>query len=108
MYWVIISIILLVILFYLNINWKPIIPPYIKQNKMLIIGHRGAPANECENTLESFKSAIKQGLDGIELDVQFTLDKKLIVYHDWIYVDRSGNKILIENTPYSTLNKFLL
>lgn len=49
---------------------------------MLKIGHRGARAYEPENTLRSFKRAIELGVDGVELDVRETKDKKLVVIHD--------------------------
>ena len=39
---------------------------------MLIIGHRGAPSLNDENTVDSFKSALSCNVDGIELDVQLT------------------------------------
>jgi glycerophosphoryl diester phosphodiesterase len=48
----------------------------------LIIGHRGAMKIAPENTLASFRLAVQQGCDGIELDVQLTKDEKLVVCHD--------------------------
>ncbi len=47
-----------------------------------ITGHRGNCAAFPENTLPSFASAIKLGVDWIELDVHFSRDGKLIVCHD--------------------------
>ncbi|MBK8170522.1 MAG: glycerophosphodiester phosphodiesterase [Sandaracinaceae bacterium] len=47
-----------------------------------VIGHRGAPREECENTLSSFTRAIELGADAIELDVCVTRDEKIIVWHD--------------------------
>ena len=44
--------------------------------------HRGASGYRPENTLESFELAIKQGADGIELDVHTSADGELIVMHD--------------------------
>lgn len=51
-------------------------------NKPLIIGHRGVPEEHQENTMAGFKRAIELGLDGVELDVFLTKDKKLVVFHD--------------------------
>ena len=48
----------------------------------LKIGHRGAKGLAPENTLSSFQKAIDFGCDVIELDVQLTKDKKLLVIHD--------------------------
>lgn len=44
--------------------------------------HRGASGYAPENTLEAFQMAIEMGADGIELDVQFTKDRQLVVIHD--------------------------
>ncbi|MFW6110674.1 MAG: glycerophosphodiester phosphodiesterase [Thermoproteota archaeon] len=49
---------------------------------MLRIGHRGAKAYEPENTLRSFKKALKLGVNAVELDVRRTKDNALIVIHD--------------------------
>lgn len=47
-----------------------------------IYGHRGASEYAPENTMEAFKMAYEMGADGIELDVQLTLDGQLVVIHD--------------------------
>ncbi len=75
-----------------------------KKNELLKIGHRGAPTLCHENTINSFLKAIEAGLKGIELDVQLTLDKKLIVYHDWYIKINPNKKIKIENILYSEIN----
>lgn len=48
---------------------------------MIIIGHRGC-FYETENSLKSFIKAIELGADGIEVDVQKTLDDKIVISHD--------------------------
>jgi glycerophosphoryl diester phosphodiesterase len=48
----------------------------------LVFGHRGASAVAPMNTLAAFKKAIELGADGVELDVQYTSDGKLVVIHD--------------------------
>jgi len=53
------------------------------QNKnTLIFGHRGASFDTPENTLTSIKKAFSLGANGVEIDVQLTHDKKIIVIHD--------------------------
>lgn len=47
-----------------------------------IYGHRGAMGEYPENTLLSFEQAIRQGADGLELDVQLTKDGEVVVIHD--------------------------
>jgi len=48
----------------------------------LIIAHRGASAEQPENTLASFRRALALEADGIELDVQITRDGVPVVFHD--------------------------
>ncbi|MBS4534920.1 glycerophosphodiester phosphodiesterase [Clostridium sp. D2Q-14] len=55
-----------------------------------IYAHRGASGYAPENTMAAFKRAIELGADGIELDVQMSKDKKLVVCHDE-KVDRTTN-----------------
>lgn len=58
--------------------------------KPLIWGHRGASGYAPENTLSSFQLAAEQKADGIELDIQLTKDRQIVVIHDeWI--DRTSN-----------------
>jgi glycerophosphoryl diester phosphodiesterase len=47
-----------------------------------IMGHRGAPFYEPENTLRSFARALEMGVAAVELDVQLTRDGRLAVIHD--------------------------
>ena len=55
-----------------------------------IMGHRGAPADEPENTLRSFSRALAVGVAAVELDVQLTRDGRLAVIHDET-LDRTTN-----------------
>jgi glycerophosphoryl diester phosphodiesterase len=55
-----------------------------------IMGHRGAPASEPENTLRSFQRALAMGVAAVELDVQLTKDGRLAVIHDET-LDRTTN-----------------
>ena len=48
----------------------------------LIFAHRGANSFAPENTISAFEKAIDLGCDGIEVDVRFTIDQKIVVYHD--------------------------
>ena len=54
------------------------------------IGHRGACGYEPENTLLSFKKALKLNVDMIELDVYLCKTGELVVIHD-DKVDRTTN-----------------
>jgi glycerophosphoryl diester phosphodiesterase len=58
--------------------------------KAKIMGHRGAPADEPENTLSSFRRALAVGVAAVEMDVQLTKDGRLAVIHDET-LDRTTN-----------------
>ena len=47
-----------------------------------VIAHRGASADERENTIPAFERAIDLGADFVELDVQVSADGALVVFHD--------------------------
>jgi glycerophosphoryl diester phosphodiesterase len=47
-----------------------------------VFAHRGAHANERENTLGAFREAVRLGVDGVELDVRRTKDGVLVIHHD--------------------------
>lgn len=57
---------------------------------MHIMGHRGAPAYEPENTLRSIRTALALGVSAVEVYVQLTKDGELAVIHDST-VDRTTN-----------------
>jgi glycerophosphoryl diester phosphodiesterase len=58
----------------------------------LFIAHRGASAEAPENTLAAFRRALALGVDGMELDVQVTLDGVPVVYHDATLVRLAGRR----------------
>lgn len=49
---------------------------------LVVVGHRGSPNYMPENTLQSFAVGIYSGANFIELDVQITKDRQVIVLHD--------------------------
>ena len=56
--------------------------PLLDFDGRLVIGHRGAAAEAPENTLESFRLALAQGADALELDVHLSADGVPVVVHD--------------------------
>ena len=58
--------------------------------RTFIYAHRGASAYAPENTLDAFALAVEMNADGIELDVHFTKDNKVVVIHDE-KIDRTSN-----------------
>lgn len=54
----------------------------MSQRKYDIYAHRGASLDKFENTIDAFQEAVRQGADGIEIDVQLTKDGVPVVVHD--------------------------
>lgn len=73
--------------------------------KMEITAHRGASIKYPENTMAAFRGAKKMGADWIELDVQQTKDKQIVVSHDTNLNRVTGiNKDIIDMN-YSEIKK---
>ncbi len=49
---------------------------------MKVIAYRGVDKTVPENTLQAFREAILEGAEVIQLDVHFSRDRKLVVFHD--------------------------
>ena len=71
--------------------------------KYRVLGHRGVPGKEIENTVASFKRAIDDGADGVELDIRVTKDNKLVVSHDNCLKRVYGADILVESSTYDEI-----
>ena len=67
--------------------------------KVLNFGHRGA-AELPENTIPSFRKALEQGADGLELDVRKTADGKLVVIHPSVVEHHS-----VQSSSYEDIRK---
>ena len=71
----------------------------------LIVAHRGDSANAPENTLASFRLALANGADGIELDVMFSADQKLVVIHDDTLDRTTNGQGLVGATPSDAIRE---
>ncbi|HEY1421719.1 MAG TPA: glycerophosphodiester phosphodiesterase family protein [Candidatus Dormibacteraeota bacterium] len=71
----------------------------------LLGGHRGNPAQQPENTLRSFRSAIEAGCDLIECDVHLSSDGRLVVIHDHTLERTTDGKGLVRDHSASELRK---
>ncbi|MDP1970803.1 MAG: glycerophosphodiester phosphodiesterase [Methylobacter sp.] len=63
------------------------------KNKCLIFAHRGANKETvaiAENTRAAFNHALQYPIDGIETDVQLSLDEVPVLWHDW-ELDKLGH-----------------
>lgn len=79
---------------------------FFKERKTpMIIAHRGASADAPENTLAAFREAIRQKADAIELDVQMTKDKKLVIMHDLTLNRTTNGKGLVASKSLREIKK---
>lgn len=72
--------------------------------------HRGLPSRDKsvpENSLEAFRLAAEAGY-GIELDVQFSKDKKVVVFHDDTLDRVCGIHARVDELDYDELRKLSL
>lgn len=76
-----------------------------EDDNFTIIAHRGASAYYPENTIPSFEGAIAMGADMIELDVQLSLDKEVVVYHYKKMSTRTDGRGKIADYPLASLKK---
>lgn len=70
-----------------------------------VIAHRGASAYFPENTIPSFEGAIAMGADMVELDVQLTSDKEVVVFHDEKITRCTGGRGRIADYTLAQLKK---
>lgn len=76
-----------------------------QKREIEIWSHRGIWTESAENTLPAFVKAVEMGVDGIELDVQRSLDGELVVAHDEDLLRVAGKEILISQTNWSRLKE---
>ncbi len=73
-----------------------------------IFAHRGCQTKAPENSLQAFKNAIELGVYGIELDVQMTKDKEIVVHHNPNTKKLTGIDLDINNSTLSQVKKLRL
>ena len=75
------------------------------EGRPLLGGHRGNPAENPENTLRSFRSAIAVGCDLIECDVHLSADGRLVVIHDHTLERTTNGAGLVRDHSAAELRK---
>ena len=73
---------------------------------MRIIGHRGAPWEAAENTLESFFRARLAGADGVELDVRRCATGEVVCAHDVTLQRLAGVAARVRTTGWHALRRY--
>lgn len=69
------------------------------KNGIVIAGHRGDPSSGTENTMASFRAAIRAGVDMIETDIRLSKDGVPMLMHDAdVSRTTNGSGLLCEKT----------
>jgi glycerophosphoryl diester phosphodiesterase len=76
---------------------------YLEGRDMMIIAHRGASAQEPENTMRAFERAIDLGADMIEFDVHECGSGEIVVIHDATLDGTTNGHGEVCKTPLSGL-----
>lgn len=71
-----------------------------------VVGHRGDPIKEPEETIASFNQAFAEGADYVELDVHVSQDNVLVVSHDRNLERVTGHDNVVSQTPWATIQTF--
>jgi glycerophosphoryl diester phosphodiesterase len=68
-------------------------PQILKNNVVEVYGHRGARSFAPENSIIGYQTALKIGVNWVDMDVGVSKDGQVIVYHDmWINPDFTSKR----------------
>ncbi len=76
------------------------------KNRPYVLGHRGASGYAPENTMEAFRLAREMKCDGCELDVQMSLDGRLVVIHDEKIDRTSDGRGAVRDMTFEQLRRY--
>ena len=77
----------------------------ISNEKLMVIGHRGAAGHEVENTIPSIDKAISFGVDAVEVDVFLCKSGELVVFHDKNLSRLTNSDAFIESLTLDSIKK---
>jgi len=77
----------------------------ISNQKVMVIGHRGAAGHEVENTIPSIDKAISFGVDAVEVDVFLCKSGELVVFHDENLSRLTNSNAFIESLTLDSIKK---
>jgi glycerophosphoryl diester phosphodiesterase len=76
------------------------------RDNILNIAHRGFSGKYPENTLLSFKKAMEEKVNMIELDITLSLDGEIVVFHDATMLRMTGSNLHIRDLSYDKIQDF--
>jgi glycerophosphoryl diester phosphodiesterase len=75
-----------------------------ESDRVRVVGHRGSPApGRPENSVPAVTEALRQGADGVEVDVRLTADGTLVCAHDPVLLTRTGARLDVAASTSSDL-----
>lgn len=66
-----------------SLNCPGVTEHFANVDTFFVVGHRGAGNHEPENTIPAFERALADGANALEIDLCFTSDGEIVVWHDW-------------------------
>ncbi len=79
---------------------------YFSRSRPRLFGHRGAAGVAPENTLPSFRRAIADGVEYLELDVHGTRDGVVVVIHDPTLARTTDGSGAVRDLSFAELSHF--
>jgi glycerophosphoryl diester phosphodiesterase len=76
------------------------------EDHVIVIAHRGAAGRAPENTMASFRAAMDDGADLVELDVQETKGGDVVVIHDSDFMKIAGESVKVWEGELGELRVF--
>jgi len=70
-----------------------------------ITAHRGASGLAPENTIAAVERAIREGADWVEIDVQHSGDRQIVVIHDRDLRRVGNSSLVVQASPYAELRQ---
>jgi len=76
-----------------------------RYDRPVVLAHRGASSDAPENTLAAFREAVRQGADGVELDVMRCGSGELVVCHDARLDRLAGEHVQVARASFDELRR---
>jgi glycerophosphoryl diester phosphodiesterase len=76
------------------------------EDDVIVIAHRGAAGRAPENTMASFRAAMDDGADLVELDVQESKGGDVVVIHDSDFMKIAGESVRVWEGELDELRRF--
>ncbi|MHA2255552.1 MAG: glycerophosphodiester phosphodiesterase, partial [Candidatus Heimdallarchaeaceae archaeon] len=80
--------------------------PYLKNDRPLVMAHRGRSAFTPESSFQAFKEAYDLDVDALETDIRITKDLVPVVFHDKTLDRTTNGKGPISEHTYEQLQEF--